>query len=140
MSTTSLNSQYSSTSGIMRLDDIRNAKRGSIDQRQINYVVKKEEEKNLKKELIELEIECGQVKRDITRLETKVIPNLERQLEKARYNGFSKSNQTLMHQLDDVIEIKTGELETLGYINSQIESIDIADIDGSMRELMQLKA
>ena len=85
----STQSKYSRASGIRALDNMRAAKAETVDDRQIIYQNRIKEEKQLKADLMTISLLNDKAKRESLRIETKVIPELERQVERAKYDIYS---------------------------------------------------
>ena len=68
---------------------MRAAKVDTVDDRQIVFKYRKQEENQLKADLMSTQLQSDKMKREGLRLESKVIPELERQLEAAKYEIYS---------------------------------------------------
>ena len=96
---------------------MRAAKVNSIDDRQIVFKLKFAEEKKLKDKVIDLNISGDKVLRDNKKIE-KAIGMLEHQIEERKYDIYSIENRETIKNLDQMLEDKQTELDTLSYINS----------------------
>ena len=94
----------------------------------------------MKGDMIAVQLQCDKVKRDNTRLETKVIPELERQVEIQKYEAYSAAQRDTVKQLDNQINEKQAELDDLCYVNSQIEYNELAEMDEQITALMKIRA
>ena len=74
------------------------------------------------------------------RLENKVIPELERQLEDKKYEIYNSNVQIVMRHLDKTLAERQDELSRLSFINSQIEMNELGNSDKALIELMRIKA
>ena len=85
-------------------------------------------------------MEIEKVRRENMRLENKVIPELERQLEDKKYEIYNSNVQIVMRHLDKTLAERQDELSRLSFINSQIEMNELGNLDKALIELMRIKA
>ena len=85
-------------------------------------------------------MEIEKVRRENMRLENKVIPELERQLEDKKYEIYNSDVQIVMRHLDKTLAERQDELSRLSFINSQIEMNELGNLDKALIELMRIKA
>ena len=88
MSASSIGSTYSKFSGIPALDSLRTAKAETVCERDYIYQFKKEKEKQLKTDCQALAQQSDKARRGVEEL-TKLIPELERQLETQLYDAYT---------------------------------------------------
>ena len=65
---------------------------------------------------------------------------MEHQIEERKYDIYSIENRETIKSLDQMLKEKQTELDTLSYINSQIEQNELADLDSTLLELMKIRA
>ena len=54
----------------------------------------------MKSDMMALSLQSDKIKRDNIRLETKVIPELERQVEESKYQAYSLAQRNIVRSLD----------------------------------------
>ena len=65
---------------------------------------------------------------------------MEHRIEERKYDIYSIENRETIKSLDQMLKEKQTELDTLSYINSQIEQNELADLDSTLLELMKIRA
>ena len=85
---------------------MRAAKVDTVDDRQIVFKYKKQEETQLKGGLMSTQLQMDKMKREGIRIESKVIPELERQIEAAKYDIYSVAQREVVRSLDNTINAR----------------------------------
>ena len=89
--------------------------------------------------MIDLNLQGDKVQRANNKIE-RAIGELEYQIEKRKYDAYSIENRETIKSLDKMLKEKQTELDTLSYINSQIEQNELAGLESTLLELMKIKA
>ena len=84
---------------------MRAAKVDTVDDRQIVFKYRKQEEKQLTADLVSTQKQSDKMKREGLKLE-KEIPELEKKLEAAKYDIYSMAQREVVRSLDNTINMR----------------------------------